>query len=152
MLDILYSTMPENTKAAVQQGLKFLNGGKDNGEEKEEMQVKPRIYSFAKDSDFIYSAFKQTHNIDLSTEQLHWWKFIALFMDLGPDTTFCNLINLRKKVKTGKATKEENEIAHEMGDAFEIPEFDTRTLEEKEIEMNFMNQINSATRYEEGQK
>ena len=43
MLDILYSTMPENTKAAVQQGLKFLNGGKDNGEEKEEMQVKLRI-------------------------------------------------------------------------------------------------------------
>jgi len=63
---------------------------------------------------------------------------MALFMDLGQDTTFCQLISLRKRVKTGKATKEEREIAREMGDVFDIPDYDDRTLEEKEAERLFL--------------
>lgn len=139
MLSMMYPKMPENRQAAIDQAVKFLDGGKENSEEKEEVQESPRVYSFAKDANFIFAAFKQTHGIDLAdTEYMHWWKFLALFMDLGQDTTFCNLVSLRNRVKTGKATKEEREAAHEMGDAFEIPEIDTRTLEEKEQEEEFM--------------
>jgi hypothetical protein len=59
-------------------------------------------------------------------------------MDLGADTAFCNLVGLRKRVKSGKATKEEREVAREMGDLFDVPEPDLRTAEEKEQEAEFM--------------
>ncbi len=144
LLQNLYVTIPKNTAVAISQGIKFLDGGRDE-QEGEQNESSPRVYSFSKDADFIFAAFNQTHKIDLSdTEYLHWWKFIALFMDLGSDTVFCNLTSLRKRVKTGKASKEERSAAKEMGDIFEIPETDDRTLEEKVIANDFMEKVRVA--------
>ena len=137
LLTNLYPEPVENIRAAIEQGMKFLNGGKDNIDEEDSL----RLYSFERDAPFIFSAFRQTHGIDLETADLHWWKFLALFMDLGSDTAFCNLIGLRKRVKTGKATKEEKETAREMGNMFDVPEIDIRTLEEREQEAEFMRLI-----------
>lgn len=139
LLANLYPKMPHDAVQAIQMAVKFLDGGKssDSGEES---ASGPRLYSFSKDSDLIFSAFKQTHGIDLiDTEYLHWWKFLALFSDLGSETAFCNLVALRKRVKTGKASKEERQAAHEMGDRFDVPELDMRTLEEREKEAEFLN-------------
>jgi len=139
LLANLYPKLPHDTVQAIQMAVKFLDGGKssDSGEEG---GSGPRVYSFSKDSDLIFSAFMQTHNIDLvDTEYLHWWKFLALFSDLGSETAFCNLVALRKRVKTGKASKEERQAAHEMGDRFDVPELDMRTLEEREKEAEFLN-------------
>lgn len=139
LLDNLYPVMPNNISEALRLAGLFLNGGKENGEDAEQM---PRLYSFSKDANLIYAAFKQTHGIDLSdTEYLHWWKFLALFMDLGSDTAFCNLVGLRKRVKIGTATKEERQAAREMGDLFDVPEFDNRSLEEKEQEAEFLQML-----------
>ena len=103
-----------------------------------------RLYSFSKDAPLIYSAFRQTHGVDLEREDLHWWKFIALFMDLSGDTAFGNLINLRRRIKTGKATKEERQAAREIGDLLEVPEVDMRTIEEREAEEAFMQRVRKA--------
>jgi hypothetical protein len=116
---------------------RFMNG--DNQAEPD--KTAPRLYSFSKDANLIFSAFRQTHGIDLQKADLHWWEFLALFMDLGQDTTFCQLIGLRKRVKAGTATKEEKQAAREMGESFDIPESDTRTLDEKEKEAEFMRLI-----------
>lgn len=137
MLGNLYPEPIEDAKTALEQGMKFLNGGKVADEEEDG----PRLYSFEKDASFIFAAFRQTHGIDLETAEMHWWKFLALFMDLGADTTFCNLVGLRKRVKSGRATKEEREAAREMGDLFDVPEPDLRTAEEKEQEQEFMRLI-----------
>jgi len=129
LLTNLYQDKPENVKAAVEQGIKFLNGGKVDDEESNE---KHRLYSFEKDAPFILAAFRQTHGIDLETVDMHWWKFLALFMDLGGETTFSNLVSLRKRVKSGKASKEEKAAAREISEIFDLPELDTLTLEQKE--------------------
>ncbi len=132
--------MPSNLEGAIQAALQFLNGKSGSDCETEE-RTSPRLYSLSHDANFIYAAFKQTHGIDLQTDKLHWWKFLALFMDLGSETTFCSLVSLRKRIKTGKATKEEKAAAREMGDIFNVPELDTRTLEEKELERKFLEAI-----------
>jgi hypothetical protein len=132
--------MPSNLEGAIQAALQFLNGNSENSEERSS----PRLYSFSHDANFIFAAFRQTHGIDLQTDNLHWWKFLALFMDLGSETTFCSLISLRKRIKTGKATKEEKAAAREMGEMFIVPELDTRTMEEKELERKFLEAIGSA--------
>ena len=116
----------------------FLNGGQISEEDTEEHQ---RVYSFSKDANFIFAAFRQTHGINLQTADLHWWEFLALFMDLGSETTFSSLIGLRKRVQDGTASKEERTSARAMGDMFYVPQVDTRTLDEKEKEAEFMRLI-----------
>ncbi len=144
LLSNIYPLLPSDVNAALEKANWFLNGGViASDEEQDPPRNDMRLYSFAKDANFIFSAFKQTHGVDLQKEDLHWWKFLALFMDLGSETTFCQLIHLRKQVKTGKASKEEKRAAQEMGEMFEISEADTRTVEEKEIERGFMKLVSS---------
>jgi len=140
LLGNLYSVVPNDLTAALDRANWFLNGGKENTPD--ENPTSPvRVYSFAKDGNFIYAAFRQTHGIDLSTAKLHWWTFLALFMDLGQDTTFCQLTALRKRLKTGKASKEEQAAAHDMGEMIDIPDIDDRTLSEKEAENEFLSKV-----------
>jgi hypothetical protein len=130
LLDNLYSDEPPNLEQAVRQGVKFLNCGElsDDGDPVSEA----RVYGFAHDASLIFAAFQQTHGIDLQTvADLHWWKFVALFMDLGSDTAFCQLVGLRKRVQSGKATPDERKAARDMGDLFEVPEPDLRTPDER---------------------
>lgn len=137
MISNLYKEAPENVALALEKGKEFLDGNFPSGP-----SSSMRLYSFEKDAPFILAAFRQTHGIDLETTELHWWKFLALFMDLGSDTTFSSLVGLRKRLKTGKATKEERIAASEMGDLISLPEFDDRTLEEREAEEKFRRLIN----------
>ena len=141
MLHNLYKEIPPDVSAALVEGIKFLNGsygGGDNG------KYHPKVYSFAKDANLIFAAFRQTHGIDLENVEMHWWKFMTLFMDLGSETAFCNLVSLRSRVKTGKASKEEKKTASELGDIFDVPEIDDRTLDEKIAEANFNALIKKA--------
>lgn len=140
LLANLYRKLPNNTEYAMVKAHEFLNGGETKKSD-DSQEMPQRYYSFSKDANFIFAAFKQTHGVDLNQENLHWWKFLALFMDLGADTTFCNLVSLRKRIKTGKATKEERAAAREMGDLIEVPDIDTRTLEEKELEQEFLKKV-----------
>ncbi len=150
LLENLYEQQPSegDIQEAIRKGVKFLDGG-DEGEQED--KAKPlserRLYSFSKDGRFIFTAFQQTHGIDLqNTEYLHWWHFLTLFLDLGSETLFCSLVGLRKRVSSGKATKEERAVAHEMGDVFIVPQLDTRPIEEKEREREFVNQVKEARR------
>jgi hypothetical protein len=145
LLSNLYLIQPDDPEKALSVGLKFLDGGKEK-EEAEELAFSPRVFSFSKDANLIFAAFQQTHGIDLSTvEYMHWWKFMALFLDLG-DTTFCNLVGLRKRIKTGKATADDRIIANEIGDMLYIPEVDDRSIEERDKADEFLRKL------EEGKK
>lgn len=146
LLNNLYVEQPANTREAIKKGVKFLDGylagGKGSGGSSGSNY---RLYSFSKDANFVFAAFQQTHGIDLqNTEYLHWWQFMTLFMDIGSDTFFSNLVGLRKRVKSGKASKEEKQVAREMGDLFDVPEVDTRDLAEKELERAFVEQVKAA--------
>ena len=138
MLGNLFVEMPVDLQAALQKAQWFLNAGKDN----DDVDSGPKTYSFSHDADLIYAAFMQTHGIDLSKSSMHWWKFLALFMDLGANTTFCSLVGLRLRVANGTATKEEVKMARGMGDMFEIPQPDTRTAEEKAMADEFLKLVN----------
>lgn len=137
----LFLEPPSDLGQAIEVGVRFLNGGEDKGSD---AGSSLRLYSFEKDSALIFAAFRQTHGIDLETAEMHWWKFLALFMDLGAETAFCNLVSLRKRVKTGKATKEERRAAKEMGEMFILEDVDTRTVEEKEREQEFLRLVAEA--------
>lgn len=124
----------EHLDQFVQKGVWFLDAGQTEDEEGAGDGL--TLYSFRKDGGMIYSAFQRTYGIDLQTADLHWWRFVSLFMDLD-DTAFFGLIGLRRRLKTGKASKEEKEAARSLGKLIEVDAVDNRTLEEKEIEAEF---------------
>jgi hypothetical protein len=138
LVHMLYYEIPANMMEAARLGVKFLDQGK---EQEESEGPGHRLYSFQKDSDLIYAAYRQTHGIDLSKELLHWWVFISLFHDLGSETVFCQLVSLRKRVKTGKATKEERAMARSLGSMFEV-EDTGKPWEMIEAERKFMEKVN----------
>lgn len=147
LLSNIYPELPADSDTAARQAVKFLNGGEEKAQDDSGPGL--RLYSFSKDSSYIFAAFRQTHGIDLETAQLHWWKFLALFMDLGQDTTFCQLIGLRKRIKTGKASKEELRAYREMRDVIDLPEADTRSLEEREREAEFLRLVQEGQKHRE---
>ena len=116
MIKRLYKEIPSNIEQAIIKGIKFLNCGEENHEVKD----LPRLYSFKKDSKYIYSAMNQTHKIDLSLENIHWWKFCYLFLDIGKDTTFTNILNLRQKKNKGKLTKDEKKLFIESREILDL--------------------------------
>lgn len=130
MLTNLYgNNLPENTEEALVKCQWFLNCG---AEPDEESQGQRRLFSWSHDANFILAAFSATHGIDLQAAKMHWWRFYALFMDLGQDTTFCSLTALRKRYYAGKCTKEERAMIREMGSVFDLPDDQAFTLEEQE--------------------
>jgi hypothetical protein len=142
LLANLYPVVPDNIKEAVLQGIMFLDCGNTPSEEERAPAV--RLYSMNKDANLIYSAFNQTHGIDLQKVKMHWWIFFSLFMDLKQDTTFSSLIGLRSRLAKGTATKEEKAAAREMGDLVNLEPVDLRTPDEKELEDEFFRKVEEA--------
>ena len=134
-----FAASPEGLLALAEKANWFLNCGEENKDEGGQ-----RLMSFKKDAGLIYAAFSQTHGIDLQTAEMHWWKFVALLMDLGQDTSFCQLVGLRKRYSKGKLNKYELEAVREMGDMFQIEQMDDRTLEEREASAEFDRQVAEA--------
>ena len=116
MLGNLYYEVPEDVPAACVAALAFLNGSLPDAPNEHDL----RTYAFSKDAVFVFSAFRQTHGVDLSTVKMHWWVFQALFMDLGSETTFVSLVGLRNRVNNSKASKEEIELARSLGELFTV--------------------------------
>lgn len=120
LVTLLYPDIPENTALAISQGLKFLNMGKEPDSGKAKL---PSVYHFEKDAQYIYTAFKSSFNIDLSTvDYLHWWTFRSLFADLGGDCFFNTLVSLRQRKNSGKLTKEEREFVQRNLDLIALEE------------------------------
>ncbi len=155
MLIRLYRDLPDDRdgefyQEALSKATKFLNAGDETGQETE---GKPRLYSFDKDARLIYSAFSQTHGVDLQTADMHWWRFIALFMDLGADTAFNSMVNLRKRYHEGKLTDEEKKLVARLGNDFLLEQEESyEPLDPDEVAFISMLPEEDQKRFWEGRK
>jgi hypothetical protein len=141
MLSLLYKdkNIPNNIEKAIELAIKFLDCGEaTNG--KIQDGINARTYSFEKDAKYIYSAIKQTHNIDLeSVEYLHWWKFVYMFMDLDKECFFNQLVYLRQQKAKGKLTKEEKQYYISIREIVDLDYTEELSEEEDEF-MRLYNQ------------
>ncbi len=102
---------------AILKGIKFIDCG--NAEHKQ--VSKKRIYSFTQDANYIFSGINFTHHIDIEKEhQMHWWKFMSLFMDMSPDCTFGELVYYRTRKAEGTLTKDEKKQYQKIKDIVEL--------------------------------
>jgi len=94
---LYYHEIPRNINGAIDQILWFYSCGKDMILSKKSGQGKNnQIYDFNFDDDYIYSAFLDQYNIDLQDiENLHWWKFKAMFKSLKEDNEIVKIMGYR---------------------------------------------------------
>lgn len=53
------------------------------------------LISFAEDEELIYASFLSEYGIDLGEKRLHWWRFLALLRNLGPETALMRVVAVR---------------------------------------------------------
>lgn len=141
MLQLLYKEIPGNLQGACRLAVKFLNCGDDQQVESGHDDGVGRLYSFEQDAKYIYSAIKQSHGVDLeAVDNLHWWKFSYMFLDIKEECFFNRLIQLRRQLKLGKLTKEERELYYRIQDIVDLPVL--YTAEERSGIDEFMKLLN----------
>lgn len=102
LLRLYYPEIPKDGDEAVKKALWFYNCGRSRKKKDEknrtrkEFQREKVLYSFEKDAPLIYAAFKAQYGIDLQDiEDMHWWKFSAMFDGLTGDHVIRQIMNIR---------------------------------------------------------
>lgn len=99
-----------------------------------------RAYSYDYDDEYIFAAFMQQYGIDLSTaENLHWWKFRALFKGLDPDCQFCKIMGYRTARITKEMSKGEKAFLRKMKSLHALPKSKKKQEEQEGLEYALMH-------------
>ena len=102
--------VPADVGAAFTAVMNFYHCDKDNASQGgTATNRRTQIYSFEHDAPYIYAAFLQQYGIDLNkieSEDLHWWKFSALFQSLGEDMKISKIMYYRDVDLRGKSKGE----------------------------------------------
>lgn len=123
-LKLYYPEIPHNVTMAVDKMIWFYRCGKEteSGGHGSGSGRAKQIYSFEHDDDYIYAAFLEQYGIDLQdVEELHWWKFRALFRGLSEDTEFVKIMGYRSVKITSKMSKEQREFYKKMQSIHALP-------------------------------
>ncbi|MDD2970187.1 MAG: bacteriophage Gp15 family protein [Lachnospiraceae bacterium] len=95
-LSLFYKEIPDDLLVAMDKMIWFFQCGKTEEQKKSEKGKKAeQIYSFTYDADYIYAAFMGQYGIDLNAENLHWWKFYAMFVGLNEDCLMSKIMGYR---------------------------------------------------------
>lgn len=94
-LGLLYGAPPPcKDEDALKELRWFYSCGKENAAG-EAHNRNIRLYDFEEDAECIYSAFFSAYHIDLTAAALHWWQFMALFIQLPESTLMSQKIYYR---------------------------------------------------------
>lgn len=86
-------------------------------------QKKEKVhYNLIEDAQYIFSSFKHYYGIDLFEVQgeLDWRKFKAYLSDLGSDTKFKEVLEIRTMKIPKDATQEERENINQLKEAYRL--------------------------------
>lgn len=133
LLKLCYPVLPDTLEDAVSGLVQFYLGGEPDTEVDGSRKRSRQLYSFCQDAPLIYAAFYQQYGIDLTTANLHWFQFKALFTGLGEETKFARVIGYRTVDASIFKSKEKRQFYHRMKQLYRLK--DRRTDAEKEAEL-----------------
>lgn len=108
----------DDLEEAIDKAIRFIDCGKEYDNSKKN---DTRVYSFKKDANYIFTGINSTHHIDIDEKKdLHWWKFMSLFMDMSSECMFGELMYYRKRKAEGKLSKEEKKHYNEIKDLVDL--------------------------------
>lgn len=110
---------------------KLNSGGKKPGRNRG--GKKDRVFSFSEDWGYIYAAFLSEYGMDLFSERLHWYQFMALLESLSEESRFMKILAYRTVQPENTADSARRKFLRRMKRLYSLP--DNRTEEEKEAEL-----------------
>lgn len=94
------STLPENVEEAANKAIWFLNIGM---EEQDNVESKPRLIDYEKDSQHLFSAVNNVLSREVrSDDYMHWWTFYGFCQSIDDSSLMSNIISIRSKRASGK--------------------------------------------------
>ena len=122
-LELYYPEIPNDINEAINAMLWFYECGKENIDKKKSKKSgsEKKIYDYNYDADYIYAAFFEQYHIDLAEQELHWWKFSALFSALSEDCMISKIITYRV-IDTKGMEKEQKAFYNRMKRLYQLPE------------------------------
>lgn len=122
-LELYYPEIPNDINEAINAMLWFYECGKENIDKKKSKKSgsRKKIYDYNYDADYIYAAFFEQYHIDLAEQELHWWKFSALFSALSEDCMISKIITYRV-IDTKGMEKEQKAFYNRMKRLYQLPE------------------------------
>ncbi len=91
-------------------------------------------FSYEHDAAYIYAAFKEAYNVDLTKNRLHWWQFRALFLGLPETVLFCKIMGYRTMEIPAKMPKAQKRFYQRMKRIYRLPEPPEKIRLKKEME------------------
>lgn len=134
--------IPKNIEQAVDKLMWFYRCGKEEPQKpkrRKRSRSVDRYYDFDYDAAYIYTAFLQQFGVDLQDEQLHWWKFKAMFQSLSDTTEFVKIMGYRSIKIDQNMTKTQKDFYSEMKRIHALPLPKTEVDKIREIEAALMN-------------
>lgn len=125
-------TLPPKLEQSVTALAEFYLGGKRLGQ-KDSGTSKQPIVSFADDAEYIYSAYLNQYQIDLSSADLHWFQFMALFRSLSDDCKLSKIMEARAVNLADIKDKNTKKYYQKMKQAYQLP--DHRTEAQKDADL-----------------
>lgn len=138
-LFLYFPRIPKDLDAAIDSILSFYRCGKPKKKQgKGASGQSSRAYSFEYDDQYIYAAFMQQYGIDLTIENMHWWKFRALFNSLSPETLFVKIMGWRTAKIDSKMPVPEKKRLQELKKLYALPRIVNEDERLSEIEKALM--------------
>ncbi len=113
ILPLCFKKLPSNIDVAVKACMEFYRGNVYK-ESKQAVSNNKPVYSFLYDAELIFAAFMSEYGIDLTREDMHWYKFMALFKGLGADNKISEIMHLRginlSEIKDAEMRKKYREL------------------------------------------
>ena len=115
-------------ETATKEMMRIINNGEEATQEE---QQKPKVMDWEHDFKVLVAPMNKVLSCEIRTiEYLHWWTFLAGYMELG-ECLFSNIVSIRKKKMTGKKLEKwEQEFYRENKKLVDLPQ--NLTEEEKE--------------------
>ena len=82
-----------------------------------------QIFNYKYDDLYIWGAFKQCYNVDLTRDKIHWWKFRAMWLSLPSTTEF-------SKIKSYRAYDGKDQDLKDLKDYYQLPKTEAEIADE----------------------
>lgn len=108
-LNVFYPDFEDMRRADYEDAAAFMNWFVDGGQEQNRAS-KARLMDWEQDFALISAPVNRVLGFECRTcEYLHWWTFLAAYMEIG-DCLFANVVSCRKKKAQGRMDKSDRDF------------------------------------------
>lgn len=138
-LEVYFDLLPKGVdlNELIEKILWFFNGGKiyeSSGSENN----KAKFCDFNQDANYIVTSFLQAYGIDLSTENMHWWRFLSLVEGLPEDTQYSKILGYRCMEITKEMSKEQKKHYSKMKRLYRLKDTRPQWMIDDEFSEGFL--------------